>query len=524
MLKFLVFHDGRPATDYPVQNAYLLGAGNNAMRGRIVFESGVILCEKREQGCAAFALNQSIDDCGELVVQTCLLPDRPEPYILGVELARHRLMLLYSKLEEWSLFDLPSDHPINIRMEEARRLFIGALCAQKQDPADADQQARQCLSAAVDAGEELALLHSETMLARKKAVGALSRRPIGCGVGLEQNNSRVRASLQANFDFLHLPLPWKKLAPEHGRYQWSLLDGWAEWIGRNRAHVVAGPVISFDPRDVPGWLYKSKDDYSKIRDAAYEYMEGLITRMKNLVTAWDVVSGLHVNQSLTLNFEQILEITRMCSMLAKKIQPIAKVLVELREPFGEYYSINPRSIPPMIYADLLTQSGTNFDGFIVKLVMGRAAIGQGARDLLQVSMLLDQYALLGKPLHILISAPSDLTHKIPVAVPNTHDLNHRHFEPTGGYWRRPWSSLVQSSWAEAMFQIALSKPMVESVAWSDIIDHPDIEVPGSGLINNKLEPQSTFGRIKAFRRRLLDPGANALAMTPDITTSFDGPS
>ena len=39
-------------------------------------------------------------------------------------------------------------------------------------------------------------------------------------------------------------------------------------------------------------------------------------------------------------------------MAVKKIQPNARVLIEIREPFGEYYANNQRSIPPMMYADL----------------------------------------------------------------------------------------------------------------------------------------------------------------------------
>src|SRR5438045_2909649 len=99
MLKFQVFEAGQPATRWPLRNAHLLGADHSAMRGSIRFEQGLLVCEKKESGAAALALQQDVGDCGELTLQTCLLPDREEPYLLTLELARHRLMTLYNKFE-----------------------------------------------------------------------------------------------------------------------------------------------------------------------------------------------------------------------------------------------------------------------------------------------------------------------------------------------------------------------------------------------------------------------------------------
>ena len=46
--------------------------------------------------------------------------------------------------------------------------------------------------------------------------------------------------------------------------------------------------------------------------------------------AWVVVSGLHVNSHFTFSFDQLLDLTRMSTMLVKKIQPNARTLVEIR--------------------------------------------------------------------------------------------------------------------------------------------------------------------------------------------------
>ena len=71
-----------------------------------------------------------------------------------------------------------------------------------------------------------------------------------------------------------------------------------------------------------------------------------------------------------------------------------------------------------------------------------------------------------------------------------------------GHWRKPWSPVVQSHWLAAMLHITLSKPYVESVSWGDLVDHPEIELPLSGLVGESLEPKAAFKRMAAFRRML----------------------
>ncbi len=503
MHRFLLFEEGRPATSVVLRNAYMIGADGSAMRADIAFIDGEIRCQKRESGVAAFATQVPVGDCGELTLQTCLLPERDEPYLLMLELARHRLMVLYNKLEDWGMFDIGPDHPVTKRADLARRLFIEALCYQRDDAAKADRLARDALIAAIDGSEELALAHADLLLSRRRATGSLPRHPIGCGVRLDQTNERLRAGLQANIDILYLPTPWKMLAPESSDYNWGPMDNWAEWAARHRMSIIAGPVVNFQPHSLPNWLYIWEHDYETVRDLIYEHVERVVTRYRNMVLAWNVVSGLHVNNHFTFNFEQLMDLTRMATMQVKKIQPAARALIEIQQPFGEYYSSNQRSIPPLMYADLAIQGAINFDGFSLKLLMGQAVPGQYTRDLMQISNLLDQFAGFGKPVYLTVAAPSEMVTQVMLASPDAGVP----VDPNSGFWRRPWSQVVQSHWLEAIMQIAMSKPFVESVVWCDLVDHADIELPLGGLLSEDLQPKGAFRRLLSFRRNLLDPAA-----------------
>ncbi len=498
MLKFQVFEQGCPAQQWRLRNAYLVGSDHSAMRADVTFADGLVLCQKREVGSAALVLQHRVGDCGELTIQTCLLPERNEPYILSLELARHRLMLIYNKLEEWGMFELSDDHPVAKRIDRARRLFTEALCLHESEPAQADRAASECLVAAIDASEELALAHAEILLNRRRQTNSLPRYPIGTGLSLDQNQERVRAALANNFDFLAMPTPWRSLAPAEGAYKWDLTDNWVEWAARARMPIVAGPVVSFEPSALPDWVYMWEHDYETVRDLLYEHTERTVNRYKGPVAIWNVAAGLHVNNHFPFSFDQVMELTRMCTMLVRKLHPASRVLIEIRQPFGEYYSTNPRSIPPLMYADLLVQNAVNFDGFVLRLLMGQAQPGQHPRDLMQLSALIDQFGTYGKSLHVALGVPSEPVTELMIAAPAPNEP----VDPHCGFWRKPWSQLVQSRWLEAMFHVALSKPFVESVAWSDAVDHSGIELPLSGLVSEDLQPKSSFRRLINFRRSL----------------------
>jgi GH35 family endo-1,4-beta-xylanase len=503
MLKFRVVADDSADPPLVLRNAHLLGADNIAVRGSIHLDGSIITCDKRAAGPAALALQVHVGDVGEVTVQTCLLPDRDEPYLLYLELARHRLMLLLAKQEDWMMFDLAPDHPAMRRLHLARTCFVKALNA-IDDTAQAQRLARESLAAATDASEELALAHAESVYTRRQN-GNFRRAVLGCGAALDQTSETIRKSLSANFDYVALPTRWRRIEPQEQQHDWSLLDNWAEWACRTRMAVLAGPVVSFCPRCSPDWLGVMDHDYETIRDIIYEHVERVVSRYRNVVTLWNVVSGIHTNSQLNLSLEQLTDLTRMAVMLVKKIQPTAKTLVEITHPFGEYYATNPRSIPPMIYADMVLQSGMPVDAFGVRLLMGQPVDGQYTRDLMQTSALLDRFSGLGKPLHLTaVAVPSEPVELDLAKPPSNHSRSGPHHPPddNSGYWRKPWSPLVQSHWLEAFYNIALSKPFVDSIAWLDLADHENAELPNAGLAMSNLKAKGAFHRVTSIRKAL----------------------
>ncbi len=512
MLRFQVFCDGRPADEWPLTNAYLVSADNIGLYAQISFFEGEIICEKRGAGSAALALQVDMGDLGELTLQTCLLPEREKPYHLMLELARHRLMTILAKQEDWLLFDLESDHPAVLRCEVARQYFTRAL-KQMDDPIEVDRLARDSLMAGIDASEEFALTHAEMLLKRRRELGETLSGAFGCGIGPQQQPSKIGASLLANFDFMSLPLRWREIEPNEQQFNWQATDNWGQWAFRNRLPIYAGPIISFDDAVVPDWLHVIGDDYETLRDLFYDFTEQVVTRYRNVVSMWNVVSGIHVNEYFELSMDNLIDLTRMAVILVKKIQPGSKTLIEITQPFGEYYSANQRSIPPITYADMVLQAGIPIDAIGVKLLMGQPRDGQYTRDLMQISTLLDRLSNIGKPIHITqVGVPSQRISEL--EIPQSH-ANERTMELAGigtdddgndgvscGYWRKPWSLVVQSHWLEAVCNIALSKPFVKSISWLDMADHEMSDMPYAGLSMSNYKTKPAFHRIAAARKSI----------------------
>ncbi len=496
MLRFDVYHNGAPAERIDLSGAYVFAQENIPVRADLAATQGQISCLKRTPGACGLSLLWDAGEPGRLMLPTTRLPDRKQPYNLNVELARARLMHLLQKREDWGLFDYEDAGGLNQELDEARRRFVDALRC--DDPSEAARLADACLAEAITLAEKTALFHADVFLSRRRQSAITSRVSFGCVVDLLSNTERYRSLLTEAFDFISVPTCWKKLAPKERSYRWESIDDWVNWAITRRSGIHAGPLVSFDPADVPEWLYIWEHDYESLRDMIYEHLQRIVQRYERKVRAWKVVSGLHAHNSFNLSFEQIMELTRMSCSVVKRLAPRSMVLIDLVLPWGEYYARNQRTIPPLLYADMAVQSGIKFDGFGVQLYLGAPRDGMFVRDLAQVSSLLDEFVGFGMPVHITgVQVPSEVT-------PDAWDA-WRGGAPVAeaGHWHNPWNQRLQAEWLQAFARVAISKPFVESICWRDLADYEGHYLPHGGLCRNDLQAKLVFKELRNFRLWLL---------------------
>jgi GH35 family endo-1,4-beta-xylanase len=497
MIQFEVYHDGKLAEDMDLSGAYVFGQDTIPIRADITVAKGLIRCTKRVPGPAGLAVLWDVGQAGVFMLPTVRLPERKKPYNLLVEMARAQLFKVIQKREDWGLFDFEDAMELNDSFDDIRKTFLRAIHA--SDPAEASSIGAQALSDAITLGEKMALFHADIFLRRRKASAqSVGRTSFGTAVDLSATNKPYNTRLQEVADFFSIPLAWKNIEPKEQVYDFAQTDKWIDFAARAKRPVHAGPLLSFSNLHLPERLYIWEHDYEALRDLLYEYIQNVVTHYKGKVKVWNVVSGIHGNNTFNLSFDQLMELTRMSCLLVKKLDPQAKVMIELVMPWGEYYARNQRSIPPLMYADMAVQSGVKFDAFGVQMLMGVPKDGHYVRDLLQISAMLDEFVAFGKTVHVsACQVPSNTTTDPADAWDGTASISE------GGKWYAPWSPRLQAEWLQAFYRIGISKPFVESVCWGDLADRVQQVIPHGGLCSNAMEPKLAFRELRNFKKTFM---------------------
>lgn len=486
VIQFAVYDENGPAAEWPLVNAQVLGPDDVGVAGEVSFENGRIVCRRVGRHAVALSVMFDTGAMGRLVLQTCLLPVREEPYVLSLELARHRIKTFMVKCEEWQLFDIDPNDPAMIAWEEARQLFTRGI--NTPDRVEADRLSRASLVRALEATERLAALHADILIHRRFGARPASPTTLGVRIVPGRNPATFAELLERDFDLVYLPLNWKDLEPTEGKYDWEPLDRWMLWAQQKGKPVVAGPLVDLSAYAVPEWLYVWQHDYDTLRDLLYDHVEKIVTRYRSVVAVWSVAAGLNTNANFQLTSTQMLDLTRMANLIVRQGSRRTRTMLEIVQPFGEHVGQVRDSLHPLTYIDKIVQEGIRIDCYGVQLVMGQRAHGRGTRDLMQLSNLLDKFFLLELP--VLITR---------AGVPA------RDVEADGGWWRTHWNAEQQAEWAQRVFRLALSKPYVDSFFWSDLHDSPRADMPACGLVDGENRARPALKLLTEARRRLRKP-------------------
>ena len=206
-----------------------VGSDSVPIRREFSYANGEIVCRKRASGPAALTLMWESKNFGNLMLETTRLPEREEPYILNLELARGRVMRLMQKREEWGLFDIPEAATINEKALEARDLLLEAITAQ-QDPAKASEFGDKCLQLVLPVSEQAALAAWDLLLQRRIATRNFPHGAFGVRVEHAITSEAYRRALLPNADFVRMPMWWKLIEPQEQQYSWQAIDEWMEFL------------------------------------------------------------------------------------------------------------------------------------------------------------------------------------------------------------------------------------------------------------------------------------------------------
>jgi hypothetical protein len=483
-VRFQVFEKGSAVKDFALHGAYLFGSDGMAVRkAQIAFADGLLECYKPNQETAGLALLWPVEGFGSVLLPTTCLPERPEPYNLNLELTRGRLMQIINKREDWSIFEDTEDTAVLYGL--AQDLFIKAIQNVSDGPV-ASQLADQALQKAIQFSEGLATKHAKGLFASRGKSRNFGRGCLGCWVDPKQVGNPVYVErLAGAFGLVMVPFNWAQIEPERGAYDFSKLDACISLLSKRKLAVGAGPLLCFAKDTLPKWLLEGEVTFEKIRDSAYQFIAAAASRYAGMVRSWCVVSGLNAFNFFGFGFEQVLEITRTANMAVKAASERAMRIIEVSNPWGEYYATAPETIPPIVYMDMVIQSGISFDAFGLAMQFGKDEPGMHVRDMMQISAALDSFAPISKPLYI-----------TNVVVPG------RNADTNAGLWHGPWDPAMQAEWLDQFYRTALGRTFIDGVIYSSFADAKDSPVPDSGLLTSALEPKDAYVAIKRLRDRI----------------------
>ncbi|MBN1974670.1 MAG: endo-1,4-beta-xylanase [Sedimentisphaerales bacterium] len=482
-MKFQVFKNGSIVKDFALSGAYLFGGdGIGIRRAQITFQDGFILCKKANLETAGLALLWPIEGFGKVLLPTTCLPERERPYNLNVEITRAKLMQIVNKREDWSFFN--SIKGMSELSEEAHDFFIRAI-QNISDPPAASKLADEALNRAIELSEKLAIKQAELLFHTRTKSHGFGRGCFSCKIDpMEIDNPLYIEKLLGLFGSVTIPINWAQIESEKGHYNFSKIDACIEVLVKKKLPLSAGPLLCFSEEYLPAWLLNGNESFEKIRETAYQFVTEIVGRYSNIIRAWYTISGLNAFNHFGFRFEQILEMTRAANMAVKQASDRAIKIIEISNPWGEYYTTSHNSIPPLVYMDMVVQSGVNFDAFGLQMRFGKDKAGMHTRDMMQISAILDTFAPIAKPIYITcVEVPSQ----------NGDGENDGNL---AGIWHDKWNQKLQAKWINQFFQIALSKPFVNSVTYSNLIDTHDSVIVNSGLLTDQLEPKESYHALK----------------------------
>jgi len=488
-MKFQVFKDGRVVDKFTPCGAYLFGADGIAIRrASITFKNGLLECERPSEETAGLALLWPIGGFGKVLLPTTILSERARPYNLNVEVARAKLMQIVNKREDWFFFD--NIEELADLSGSAQDLFIQAI-QNISEPAIASKLADESLKKAIVFSEKMATKRAESLFKAKSASHSFGRACLGCRVDPQRvtDPGYVERLLEL-FGFVTIPISWAQIETHRGIYDFSTVDSCIEVLAEKKLVIGAGPLLCFSKQYLPDWLLRSKGGFEKILESAYQFVAAVVSRYSAAVCVWRVVSGLNAFNHFAFSFEQVLEITRAAIMATKAADNRAIKIIEVTNPWGEYYATTPNTIPPLVYLDMVVQSGINFDAFGLAMQFGSNQPGMHIRDMMQISAVLDYFAAVARPLYI-----TDLE------VPSQNG-NGLYDGEVAGVWHKQWDQSRQQQWIEQFYKIALSKPYVDAVTYANLADTKASVIANSGLLSKRLEPKKSFVALKKLHEAL----------------------
>jgi hypothetical protein len=437
---------------------------------RIENDSLVVTRESNESG--NLQLPWSIDGVGQLMATTATLIERASPYHLAVELARGKLNQVRTQAAEWSMgpFEMPPELKQGIR--DATTQFSQALM-RLPDP-EVDSLAQNALLRAHQSAHALTHVYIDRVFELRHLRQPKLDTWLSCRLEGNEPSPELTPRFLEGFNCVGIPFPWQQIEPKPKVFSWKAVDRAVDWATSQNLKIIAGPLIDFGGRNLPDWLWEQGCDLATLSQVLGEHVEAVVRRYQARIRTWQISAGSNVAGVLASRDEELIWLTVKIAEAVRRVNPQLEIIVGLAQPWGDYLAEQERMKTPFIFADDMLRTGVKLSGLDLEFIMGVSPRGNYCRDILDLSRLLDLYALLGVPLQTTLGYPSST-------------IGNEFADPDQrvglGAWRGGYTSDTQADWASSFAALALCKPHVRTVQWCHWSDAQPHVFPNCGLID-----------------------------------------
>jgi hypothetical protein len=472
-LHFLVPHPDRMSPQ-AIQTAYVCGRDYLPFVSRVALSAGGELTVSRdEEESGTFNILWGTLGHGVLFLATATLIERPEPYLLPLELARGTLHRLRNFLADWQGSGLIVPENVNEKLSEALHSFVKAVASQRS-PEESAALADKSIEAALSGIDEifLSLVEQSRRLRQQQMSKVL---PLFAGRLADGVPEPPLASgFLAAFNTAAVPFSWSRVESDEGRQNWTATDAQVKWCQANGLRICGGPLLELRRRSLPDWIYLWEDDFDNLLMVAGDYIRAVVTRYRGKVHFWNAAGRLITGEVLGLDEEQKLRLAVRAVEVIRSLDPQTPVIVSLDQPWAELMGRQESELNPLQFADALVRSDLGVAGIGMEINLGTSGEATLPRDPLEFNSQLDLWSSLGLPMLVSVAVPS------------------------GG---DQYTLQTQQRWLETYLPILFARPTVQAVIWNQLLDADDDDFPHTGLVTAQREAKPALATLAALRRQ-----------------------
>jgi hypothetical protein len=479
---------------WDLRSAYLVGADGRPARGGVAQAGGEIVCTPEGDQPAGLALLVEAGEAGRLVLRTCFLPPREEPYELFLEIARWLIKQWVEECEQWQMWRPALSGDSLEQWEAARTAFRAALAA----PPGVEKERLACASIVegIRACEGLALRYADYVLphrARRRAPSAIL---LGVCIDPAVPPTPASTAAAARFDAVAIRTPWRLVERTPGKRDHRAVDAWVQWCREARKPFVLGPLADFGTADgspvaLPDHVLAVRGDATRFRDLVWRHVRDLAERYAGATGLFLAASGTNSAGWHEEGVDRMVDLTRISVGAVRDAARQAKVLVEIRSPGAESWRGRRGTAWPMAFVRRLAQESLGLAALGVRLEQGAGA--DPVRDLMSVAAMIDAFN--GAEFPVFVTGFG-----VPSAGP-AGDL-----AASRGFWHAPEGAprgcdpRTQGAWGSAVLRMALARTFIEGAWWSRLQDAPGAS---DGVLDEAGRPKPVLAELLEVRARVM---------------------